>query len=413
MAQLAVFFRALLRAELLLPLHPPYYYRDMLARIHLSKGATDRGTTTRIVLGVIASAVFGAMLPHRPFVTVGAAALISALIVFGLFRGDTAVRLIFILISCAAAAVTALLAYMIDRTPVSLDSFAGLICRFLLWSSALSGSCALDRMLYYRGSSGAEAKRAVFRLLLYTECFVASVLLCAMDRWSTDFPPGLFISTGLFLLGYVAAALGYRRHVKLNAEDQVRAEELQTELSEQKEQFNALSAKLAALRRTKHDLSNHLTIVSALLRDGQRNDARPYVQALSAGLHASREHAAIAPSLARSRTETLEKNGVRVSYPDVQALSPAERARVWPWTERIVEIAGTVLDGAHNASLELQYTLEPLVVHALLSPASKDTVRPLLLRELQKAGGDSTVLFGENSSAGTVQLAVCVAGDMS
>lgn len=395
-------------------MYSAYYYMGMPASIHLSKNISPRTARILVVLGILLCAVLGAFLPSMPYAVCGAAAAESALIGFGLYRGRSSIRFAVVLFTCAFAAVSAWLMYLFDRTPVSpvagAEDAAGVICRFIVWASALPCSFMLVRVLYSAGSAPADTKRTIFRLLLYAECYVVAVMLSAMDSRGTAPPTGLLISTGLFLAGYVGAAVGYRKHVRMNAEDQLRAEELQQELGEQKAQFESLAARLAALRRTKHDLNNHLTIVATLMRDGKRNEARAYVNALIGSIEAPHGPSLTATSLARSRTEALEKNGVRVRYPDVRGLVPAARALVWPWTEKIIEIAGKVLPGARDARLEMEYVPEPLTVQALFAPTSKETVRPLLTQAIrQMDSSTAAVLLGEDRDAGTVRVAVVAA----
>lgn len=384
------------------------YYSVMINSIHvrpkISAGAVRRALRTCVIV----CAALGTFLPLHPAVAFAVTACLSSAVVLCVIPSVTWMRIALALISCAACAWSAWAGYQVCLRPYPpsdiLDIVLEILGLFLVWTGSLSAALAVQNIVL-AAADQQEHRRAVFRLLLYILCMIFGLLVCILNLRHPALPPGIVICTVLFLLTYVGIGRTFSRQLKTSTQEMVNAESLQKELEIQREQFEQLSAELAVARRTRHDLNNHLTVIATLVREGRRGEAQDYVHSLMDSMRHPADTELFAMSLARTKTQDLEESGVRVQYPDVQVLTPLQRAVGWPWTELMIHAAHDVLRGVPDAVLRLTYCADPLRITAQFSPAAEAKIRSIIVSNLLRLPA-AAVQIG--ASGRTVLVAVLV-----
>lgn len=356
-----------------------------------------------------AGTVAGVLMSARPFTAFVVCSALYAAAVLYLVSASKWVRIACVLIGCAGCAICAWLTYSLSdmQTTGQLRTFSGLLSAILMWAGTLTACNAARTALCSLGKNKLETKRAVFQMLLDMECFGVGVLLGTANSRGFILPPGVVLCMDLLILAYIGIGWGYRRYLRSSNAEQARTELLHGELAEQEKRFDRLSAELAVVRRTRHDLNNHLTVVASLLRNGERNKARQYVRSLAENMSEDRAAggSALALSMSRAKTRELEERGVRVDYPDVQVLTPQQRALVWPWASLMIRVAKQVLTGSSDDVFTLYYESEPLVVLAVFTPASAAEVRRLITERMSTVP-EATVTIGQSPAAHAVLVSV-------
>lgn len=364
--------------------------------------------------GALVCAAFGTLFAARPYVSFGIAIGVLILIAALLMQGSLPARLIMLLFqSIECLAIAWYVRTVFSTPPPGASVWNDLLYTvgiFFIWSGLFSLIIAATVVLI-PGALGKNLslKASIFRMFLYLEYAAAGSFAALLAHDDVAVPPQVIVIAILLILSNTGLTYAYKTYVSRSAEAKASAEALGAELEEQKTRFEAMSSDLMAVRRLRHDLNNHLTVIASLVRNGKRDEARTYMRDLRMGL----EHKQGLPaekfsmSLVRTRTAHLEERGVKVRYPNVQPLAPAQRALIWSWTSLIVSCAEHAIQPGPDAFLSFEYLPEPLIVNAWFRPADFAAARRYLRTHLLTEPV-ATVLTGYAREADAVLVSVLV-----
>ena len=163
-----------------------------------------------------------------------------------------------------------------------------------------------ERHMQDDGSGGPKlpAESALFSALPAVSALLLWVLLLVTVSASDEGDQAVALTAGALLLAMgvavdVAVLTSAGRHRRALAE-QARTAELEARLAGQLEAYAQLSDQVEQTARLRHDMRNHLQVLSSLAERGEKEPARSYAAAM---LETLRSEEAAAPSSANGTTE--------------------------------------------------------------------------------------------------------------